>query len=96
MGQLWPHISGVETIGDEILPYFQSLDHNSLIHSVAIHDIAHQQILWSITNSNSSLDNQKGLVYSYAEKKWGIRQNGMWNAAGIIGDSDSFNLLFMR
>jgi hypothetical protein len=84
---------GVETIGDQILPFYQQLNHNDLIFSVAIHDVARQQIYWSITNSNDSPDNQIGLVYSYAEQAWGTRQNGMWNAAGTVGNTDNFAIL---
>jgi hypothetical protein len=84
-----------ETIGDEILPYFQELDHTDLIHSVAILDTAREQVYWSITNSQDSPDNQSGLVYSYAQQAWGKRQNSMWNAAGIIGNSDDFNQLII-
>jgi hypothetical protein len=86
---------GTETIGDEILNDFQTLNHNDLIHSVVINDVARQQLYWSITNSNISPDNQTGLVYSYAEKGWGFRKNGLWNAAGTIGDPDDFALLYI-
>lgn len=87
--------AGIENIGDEILPYFQTLDREELIYSVAIHDPARQQIYWSISSANESPDNQTGLVYSYAEKAWGIRQNGMWNAAGRIGDLDNFSKYYI-
>ena len=86
---------GTETIGDEILNDFQTLSHNDLIHSVVINDVAHQQLLWSITNSSISPDNQTGIVYSYAEKGWGFRKNGLWNSAGTIGNTDDFALLYI-
>jgi hypothetical protein len=86
---------GCETIGDEILPYYQSLSHRDLIFSVAIHDTARQQIYWSTTNSEEIQDSQTGLVYSYALKAWNIRRNGIWNCAGTIGDADNFALLYV-
>lgn len=86
--------AGADTIGDEIIPFFDTLDHTDLTFSVAIHDRLRQQIYWSITSQNASPDRNFGLVYSYAEKAWNIRVGGMWNAAGIIGDEDNFNLLY--
>jgi len=86
---------GVSTIGDEIFPYYQQLDHNDLIYAVAIHDVNRQQIYWSISNSKTSVDNQTGLIYSYPEKSWGIRQNGIWNVGNRIGDADNFQLLYI-
>lgn len=85
---------GVETIGDEIVPYFDQLDHTDLTFSVAIHDRLRQQIYWSISPDNDSQYNNIGLIYSYAEKAWNVRVGGMWNAAGIIKDEDGFNLLY--
>jgi hypothetical protein len=87
--------AGNENIGDEIYNYYQDLDRTELIFAVAIHDPARQQIYWSISSSDDSPDNQKGLVYSYAEKAWGTRQNGMWNAAGRIGDVDNFSKYYI-
>lgn len=87
--------AGIENIGDEILPTFQSFDRTELIFAVAIHDPARQQIYWSISSANESPDNQKGLVYSYAEKAWGLRQDSMWNAGNRIGDTDNFSKYYI-
>ncbi len=86
--------AGIDTCGDEILPFFQTLDEAHLTFSTAIHDRARQQIYWSISDDYNSSPNNIGLTYSYVEKAWSIRQNGLWNAAGIIGDNDNFNLLY--
>lgn len=93
-GPVLASYAGVDTIGDEILPFYQSLDHSDLIFSVAIHDRERQQIYWSISSQNLSPDNNTGLTYSYAEKAWTIRQGGMWNAGRPIGDEDNFTLLY--
>ncbi len=87
--------NGVESIGDEIVPFFQTLDHTDLTFAVAIHDRERQQIYWSISSKNLSPFKDIGLVYSYVEKAWNIRKGGMWNAAGIIGDEDNFNQLYV-
>lgn len=95
-GPILASYAGADTIGDEILPYYQQLDHSSLIFSVAIHDRERQQIYWSISNENLSPDRNIGLTYSYAEKAWTIRENGMWlsGAANGVGDADNFTLLY--
>lgn len=87
--------AGIENIGDEIYPYYQDLDRTELIFAVSIHDVARQQIYWSISSRNESPDNQTGIVYSYAEKAWGVRKNGMWNVAGRIGDIDNFSKYYI-
>jgi hypothetical protein len=87
--------AGIENIGDEILPYYQNLDRTELIFAVAIHDPARQQIYWSISSAAESPDNQLGLVYSYAEKAWGVRQEGMWNVGARIGDVDNFSKYYI-
>lgn len=95
-GPILASYAGADTIGDEILPYYAQLDHTSLIFSTAIHDRERQQIYWSISNQNLSADRNIGLTYSYAEKAWTIRENGMWlaGAANGVGDSDNFTLLY--
>lgn len=87
--------AGADTIGDEIIPFFKTLDHTDLTFAVGIHDRLRQQIYWSISSQNASPFKNFGLTYSYAEKAWNIRVGGMWNVAGIIGDEDNFNLLYV-
>ncbi len=83
----------VETIGDSIINFYNTLDKTDLIYSEAILDINSQQVMWNISNNNESPDNQTALVYSYAEQSWQIRKDGIWLSAGLIGDVDNFPLL---
>ncbi len=99
LSQYGPFIAtyaGIQTIGDEIIPYFANLDHQNLTFAVAMHDRLRQQIYWSITNNPSSNDMETGLVFSYGQNAtgWGVRRGGMWNCGNIIGDEDNFSLLF--
>lgn len=84
-----------DTIGDEIMNYFQTLDHTDLTFSVGIYDRVRQQAYWSISQNNGSLENNTGLCYSLAERAWNIRKGAMWNAAGIVNDFDNFNQLYI-
>lgn len=86
---------GCKPVANEMIPYYNTIDHDNLIYSVAIHYADRGQILWSISNANESPNNQNGLVYNYLENAWGIRQNGMWNCAGNIGDTNNFSLLMI-
>lgn len=88
-------IGGVQTIGAEIYPYFQTLDNEDLIYSYTIHDIARTTIYNSISSSNINPSNQTALVYYYPAKAWGIRKSGLWNCAGKVGDIDNFTRIFI-
>ncbi len=97
LSQFGPFIAGLQgsqTIGDEIIPFFSTLDHTDLTFSYAIHDKIRNQIYWSISNKVYSPDNNYGLIYNYKENAWAIRQGNIWNVAGIVGDEDNFSLLF--
>ncbi len=94
-GVFLANYSGVETISDEIIPFYSNLDHTDLTFAVAIFDRLRQQIYWSISSQNASPFRNYGLCYSLPEKAWNIRQNGMWLSAGIIGDDDNFNQLYI-
>lgn len=87
--------AGVDTVGDEIMPFFKTLDHTDLTFSVGIHDRERQQIYFSISNHDLSPDLNTGLVYSYAEKAWGLRQGALWSVAAPIGDEDNFTMLYI-
>jgi len=89
------NLGSPDTIGDEIFNYYQTLDHTNLTFAVGIYDRARQQVYFSISQNPESAFNETGLCYSLAEKAWNIRQGGMWNAAGIVGDFDNFNQLYI-
>ncbi len=100
LSQFGPFLAGyynVQLKGQEILPYYASLNHDQLELSQAIYDGERSQIYWSISPSFVNPDNNIGLTYSYVENKWNIRQSstGMWNAAGIIEDTNNFNQLYV-
>ncbi len=83
----------VQTISDPIKPFYDSLDHADLTFAVALHDMNHSTIIWSIANNSSSPDKNLGIVFDYKEGSFSIRKGPMWNAAATVEDSDGFDVL---
>ncbi len=81
----------IEFIGQEILPWYLSLDHQQLIDSYALHDITKSTITWSIGNDDTNTSNNFALVYNYLNKSWIVRKGQAWNVGAIVRDNQEFN-----
>lgn len=85
----------VRIIGQEIQPWYNTLDHNDLIYSYAVHDQANNTITWSIGNDDSNSSRNFGLVFNYKTNSWTIRRSQMWNCAAIVRDQNNFDQIWI-
>lgn len=85
----------VKRIGQEIYPWYQTLDHNDLINSYALHDQPNNTITWSIGNDDANSSRNYGLVYNYRSNSWIIRRGAMWNCGNIVRDENNFDQIWI-
>ncbi len=82
-------------IGEEILPWYLSLDHQDLQFSYALHNIPKSTITWSIGNDFTNSSSGFSLVFNYKEKSWVKRKGQAWNCGNIVRDQDDFEQLWI-
>lgn len=85
--------NSVRIISDSIKPFYDDLDHADLTFAVALHDMNHSNITWSITNNTFSPESNIGIVFDYKEGSFSVRKGPMWNAAATVENSDGFDVL---
>ncbi len=85
--------NSVQIISDSIKPFYDDLNHADLTFAVALHNMNHSTITWSITNDSFDPESNIGIIFNYKEGSFSVYKGPMWNIAATVENEDGFDVL---